>query len=91
MKIKTSITLSEEILQEVDKLSAQYGNRSMLIEQAVREFLAARARRVRDRHDIQILNRRADALNREAEDVLSYQVDPCSWENSIITNPVIQA
>jgi len=75
MKIKTSITLSEEILQEVDKLSAQYGNRSILIEQAVREFLAAGARRGRDRRDTQILNRRADALNREAEDVLSYQVD----------------
>ena len=75
MKIKTSITLSEEILKEVDKLSSQYGNRSVLIEQAIREFLAAGAKRKRDLQDIEILNRRADILNKEAEDVLSYQVD----------------
>ena len=75
MKIKTSITLSEEILKEVDKLSSRYGNRSVLIEQAIREFLAAGEKRRRDLQDIEILNRRADALNKEAEDVLSYQVD----------------
>ena len=76
MKIKTSITLSEEILKEVDKLSGRYGNRSILIEQAVREFLAAGAKRRRDLRDIEILNRRADALNKEAEDILSYQLTP---------------
>ena len=75
MKIKTSITLSEEILKEVDKLSSRYGNRSILIEQAIREFLAAGEKPRRDLQDIEILNRRADALNKEAEDVLSYQVD----------------
>ena len=75
MKIKTSITLSEEIIREIDKLSSQYGNRSILIEQAIREFLAAEAKRRRDLQDIEILNRRADTLNKEAEDALSYQVD----------------
>ena len=76
MKIKTSITLSEDILKEVDKLSSQYGNRSILIEQAIREFLAAAARRRRDLRDIEILNRRADVLNKEAADVLSYSASP---------------
>lgn len=75
MKIKTSITLSEEIIREIDELSSQYGNRSALIEQAIRDFLAAEAKRRRDLQDIEILNRRADALNKEGEDVLSYQVD----------------
>ena len=75
MKIKTSITLSEEIIREIDELSSQYGNRSLLIEQAIRAFLAAEAKRKRDIQDIEILNRRADALNKEAKDVLSYQVD----------------
>jgi metal-responsive CopG/Arc/MetJ family transcriptional regulator len=74
MKIKTSITFSEEILKEVDKLAGRYGNRSILIEQAVREFLAAGEKRRRDLRDIEILNRRADALNQEAEEVLAYQV-----------------
>ena len=75
MKIKTSITLSEELISEIDGLSSQYGNRSLLIERAIRDFLAAEAKRKRDLQDIEILNRRADALNKEAEDVLSYQVD----------------
>ena len=75
MKIKTSITLSAELIGEIDGLSDQYGNRSLLIEQAIRDFLATRAKRKRDLKDIEILNQRADALNKEAEDVLAYQVD----------------
>ena len=64
----------EKIIREIDELSSQYGNRSALIEQAIRDFLATEAKRRRDLQDIEILNRRSDALNREAEDVLSYQV-----------------
>ena len=75
MKIKTSITLSEDLVRDVDELSAQYGSRSAVVELAVREFVAAEVRRKRDTRDIEILNRRADALNKEAEDVLSYQVE----------------
>ena len=75
VKIKTSVTLSEELIQQIDALSSQYGTRSALIEQAVRDFLAARAKRTRDAQDLEILNRRAEMLNVEAEDVLSYQVD----------------
>jgi metal-responsive CopG/Arc/MetJ family transcriptional regulator len=75
MKIKTSVTLSEELIQQIDALSSQYGTRSALIEQAVRDFLAAQAQRTRDAQDLEILNRRAEALNVEAEDVLLYQVE----------------
>lgn len=75
MKVKTSVTLSEDLVREIDDLSTQYGNRSALIEQAVRDFLALEARRRRDARDLEILNRRAEDLNEEAEDVLSYQVD----------------
>jgi metal-responsive CopG/Arc/MetJ family transcriptional regulator len=75
VKIKTSVTLSEELLQQIDALLSQYGTRSALIEQAVRDFLAAQAKRRRDAQDLEILNRHAETLNVEAEDVLSYQVD----------------
>ena len=75
MKIKTSITLSEDLIREIDELSGRFGNRSALIEKAIRDFLTADAKRRRDLQDIEIINRRADALNKEAEDVLSYQVD----------------
>ena len=75
MKVKTSITLSAELIHQIDALASQYGTRSALIEQAVRDFLAAQAKRTRETQDLEILNRRAEALNAEAEDVLSYQVE----------------
>ncbi len=75
MKVKTSVTLSEDLVREMDDVSSQYGNRSALVEQAVRDFLAAAAKHRRDAQDLEILNRQADILNKEAEEVLSYQVD----------------
>ena len=75
MKVKTSITLSEELISAMDALSSQYGTRSALIEQAVRDFLATVAQRQREAQDLEILNRHAEALNVEAADVLSYQVE----------------
>ncbi|MBI2504985.1 MAG: ribbon-helix-helix domain-containing protein [Candidatus Latescibacteria bacterium] len=74
MRVKTSVTLSEELVQEIDKLSQRYGNRSALVEQAVRSFLAAERQQVRDAQDLEILNRRAAKLNKEAQEVLNYQV-----------------
>jgi Arc/MetJ-type ribon-helix-helix transcriptional regulator len=75
MKVKTSVTLSEELLPQIDKLTDRFGNRSAVIEKAIRDFLAVEAKRRRDIQDMEILNRRVDALNKEAEDVLTYQVD----------------
>jgi metal-responsive CopG/Arc/MetJ family transcriptional regulator len=75
MKIEISITLSEELISKIDELSDRYSNRSLLTEQALRDFLAAEAKRKRDLQDSEILNQHADALTKEAEDVLSYQVD----------------
>ncbi len=46
-----------------------------MIELAVREFLERRLRVSRDAKDLALLNRHADRLNREATDVLGYQVD----------------
>jgi len=75
MKVKTSITLSEELIRQMDALLSQYGTRSALIERAVRDFLATAAQRQRKARDLEILNRRAEALNAEAADVLSYQIE----------------
>lgn len=75
MKVKTSITLSEEILKELEKWGEENQNRSELIEEAVRLFLQAKIRKKRDHRDLKILNERFHELNEEAEDVLTYQVD----------------
>ncbi len=49
-------------------------NRSEFIETAVRACIAALARKRQDLRDLVIVNRRAARLNREARDVLEYQI-----------------
>ena len=73
MKMKTSITLSEDLIQSIDEFSGGRKNRSELIERALRDYLDRHARLKRDLEDLAILNKKGDKLNREAEDVLSYQ------------------
>ena len=38
MKVKTSITLSAELIRQIDALASQYGTRSALIAQAVNQM-----------------------------------------------------
>lgn len=74
MKIKTSVTLSDTLLAEIDRHAGKNGNRSELIETAVRNYLAALVRKQQNQGDLAIINRRAARLNREARDVLDYQI-----------------
>lgn len=75
MKVKTSITLSEGLLEALDELGQEFKNRSAAIEYAIRYFLRNRRHKIREQRDFKILNKRAKDLNREAEDTLSYQVE----------------
>jgi len=75
MRSKTSVTLSQEALQAIDRLAAEGSNRSQVIERAVLEFVERREREIREARDLETLNRASDELNREMADVLSYQVD----------------
>lgn len=75
MKVKTSVTLSEDLLDAMDTVAARYGSRSQLMEAALRTFLVQLERREQDARDLDILNGKADRLNAEAQDVLEYQVD----------------
>ncbi len=75
MRMKTSVTLSEDILKTVDRAARKGESRSRAIERLLRDSLAAQARRAADARDLALINHHADGLNAEAEDVLSYQVD----------------
>jgi len=75
MKQKTSITLSDDLLRLVARAGGKGESRSQTIERLVREGLLARARRLADERDLAILNRHADALNKEAAAVLEFQGD----------------
>jgi metal-responsive CopG/Arc/MetJ family transcriptional regulator len=75
MRVKTSVTIDERVLKAIDKATTRTRSRSRLLEDAAREFLARRARAVREARDLAILNDSAADLNREMEDVLGYQAD----------------
>ena len=75
MKVKTSITLSADLLKLVDKRARQFKkNRSDFIEAAVWAFIGQMIRGEQNAKDLEIINRRAEALNREAADVLEYHI-----------------
>ncbi len=73
MKIKTSVTLSEYLLQEIDNMSTGKINRSAFIEAAVQSYIIQKKKQEQQKRDLEILNKQADRLNNEAEDVLSFQ------------------
>jgi len=73
MKVKTSITLSNELIRAIDKYGKAYQNRSAFIEAAIWTFIGQIARNRQNARDLEIINRHADRLNAEAFDVLDYQ------------------
>jgi len=75
MKVKTSITLSQDVVKTIERATRKGENRSQAIERLLREHLLTRARQTADQRDLALLNEHADQLNEEAEDVLTYQVD----------------
>jgi len=75
MRVKTSVTIDEQVLGAIDRAVTPGRSRSRIIEDAAREYLVREARRARDTRDREIIDQAADALNAEMEDVLSYQAD----------------
>ncbi len=75
MKVRTYLALSKNLLDEIDELNDHAKNRTMFIEEAIKAYLALRRRIIRDKRDLELINRSARELKHEAEDVLSYQVD----------------
>ncbi len=74
MKIKTSITLSKDILEAIDLHIGAYKSRSEFLETAARIFIDQLKKKEAEQRDLEILNKNSEALNHEAEDVLGYQV-----------------
>ncbi len=75
MKTKTSVSLSDDLLKLIDGVVDGENRRSAFIEEAVKAYLEVLKRHKRDRKDLQTINRLSERLNREAQDVLSFQKD----------------
>jgi metal-responsive CopG/Arc/MetJ family transcriptional regulator len=73
MKEKTSISLSKDLLAQVDRLAGSKNSRSAFIEQILRRYIRERRRATLHTRDLVRINRAAERLNREAADVLEYQ------------------
>ena len=76
MKEKTSITLSREVLTGIDRMAGSKQSRSAFIEFVLTCYLVEQARAARDARELELINRHADELNAEVEDVLRYQALP---------------
>ncbi|MGI8907628.1 MAG: ribbon-helix-helix protein, CopG family [Candidatus Sumerlaeaceae bacterium] len=75
MKIKTSITLSEDLLKHIDQRARRAKrNRSDFIENAVSDYIDRLTCEERDARELEILNRCADRMNAEMVDILDYQI-----------------
>ncbi|MDA3950073.1 MAG: hypothetical protein PF508_12755 [Spirochaeta sp.] len=74
MKVKTSVTLSEELLAAIDQ-EKSIKNRSVLVEEATWQYLRNRRRLEREKREFEKINQNAAALNEDALDVLDFQ-DP---------------
>ena len=71
-KVKTSVSLSESLLQAVDALAGK-SSRSAWIERSVRAAVQRALRRRRDEGELRLLNQHAERLNREGEEASAYQ------------------
>lgn len=80
MKQKTSVTLSSDLLKEIDRSAGSKASRSAFIEGILREYFKEKIRRAIHERDLKLMNEHADYFNREMEDVLRYQA-PITYES----------
>jgi metal-responsive CopG/Arc/MetJ family transcriptional regulator len=73
MKDKTSITLSKGVLKGIDRMAGSKRSRSAFIEAVLAQYLRQQARAQVEARDLELINKAADELKAEAEDILRYQ------------------
>lgn len=73
MKVKTSISIDQATLDELDGYVGNDNNRSVLIQQAVDSWLTQRRRKARDERDKEIFEKHKDSINRDLLETLEFQ------------------
>lgn len=74
MKVKTSVTISKQLITAIDKVLNENQNRSTFLETAAWEHIARIRRAKINRRDVALINQYADQLNAETLDTLVYQI-----------------
>jgi len=75
MRVRTSVTLPEELLVEVDALAGKKNGRSAVVESALVAYVAKEKPKKLNRRDIRIINENADLINRQVEETLEFQAE----------------
>ncbi|HLA96092.1 MAG TPA: hypothetical protein VK612_10245 [Pyrinomonadaceae bacterium] len=75
MRVRTSVTLPEELLVEVDALAGKKNGRSAIVESALVAYVAKERPKKLNRRDIRIINENADLINRQVEETLEFQAE----------------
>ncbi|HMD83984.1 MAG TPA: hypothetical protein VKO18_04695 [Terriglobia bacterium] len=75
-KIKTSLTLSREVVTGIDRVAGRKRSRSAVVDAVLRRYLSQRERAAINARDRELINQYADELNAEAEEVLEFQTIP---------------
>jgi predicted transcriptional regulator len=78
--MKTSITLSRDVVRGIDRVAGRKRSRSAVIDDVLRGYLSRRERAAANASDGEKINRFADELNAEMQDVLAYQSLDQLWE-----------
>lgn len=73
MKVKTTLTLSDDLLSALDRIAGPDISRSSFIEKILRDFLAQWEGEQRLAFDVAAINQHAGKLNAEMSDALSFQ------------------
>jgi metal-responsive CopG/Arc/MetJ family transcriptional regulator len=85
--VKTSISISNDLFKEIESIAkGQQRSITELVEKGMRDYLTKLMREKRDARDIEIINRNAEELNKEALESLEYQVDIWNEENFTKSN-----
>lgn len=73
MRKKISLTISPQVLAEIDRSRSPDISRSTFVETILREYFKRKEREAINQRELELINANADYLNREVEDVLRYQ------------------
>lgn len=73
MKVKTSVSLSKECLDDLDSFVVEGTNRSALVEEAVVEYVERRRRKARGHKDRILIDKHAESLARDVRETLDFQ------------------
>jgi metal-responsive CopG/Arc/MetJ family transcriptional regulator len=79
-KMKPSLTLYSEVVRGIDRVAGEKLSRSAVVDDVLRGYLYYRERAAANAREAKKINRFADELNAEMQDVLAYQSLDHLWK-----------